>query len=117
MLAVRRLWGSRNFGGQFDAQGFHDRQSRLQGRVAVLAERAVKLLAGKPCLPCNLGHAFGQGDNSQSMQDVGSAMLFNQRWHPQWIRQFQDLATEGVLTVWENPLRLLTSQALGSVLR
>ena len=39
-----------NPGGQLDPQSLRNSQRRLQGGIAVLAERAVKLLAGKPGL-------------------------------------------------------------------
>ena len=53
-----------NLGSHLYAQRLHDGQRRLQGRVAGLAEGAVKLLAGKPGLACYLGHPLSAGNDT-----------------------------------------------------
>ena len=64
------LYRSGNFGSQLNGQGLHHRQSRFECWVAVGAERAIKLLAGQPRLPCNLRHCLGARHHAQRVCDL-----------------------------------------------
>ena len=57
-------------GGQIKAKRLHYRKGGFQGRVAVPAEGAVKLLAGKPGLSSYLRHPLRTSDDAKRVCDV-----------------------------------------------
>lgn len=59
-----------NLRGRLDAKSLHHGDCRLQRRIAVLAEGAVELLAGKAGLAGNLRHAFGARRDARRVRDV-----------------------------------------------
>ena len=68
-----RLSGSgEGLGLEFDAERFHDRDGGLEGRIAVLAERTVELLAGQAGLLGDLRHALRARHDAERVGGLSS---------------------------------------------
>src|SRR5260370_41228308 len=55
---------------EFYSQRLHNGNCRLQGRIAVCAERAIELLTRQSGIPGNLCHPLGTSNDTEGMSDI-----------------------------------------------